>query len=184
MAALEMGRLNFNRLFLLEILSVTLLAGAVVRLVYLDVREWEFIVRLRERTTQVPLVGSLAGIDSAGRRIDVESADSAGALLFVVRAGHMATDVRYWNTVVRRIGPAAKLAYWGICDSGLRCDEGQPDAEFVLVSHLDPYQMRISATAHAQGEVLLYEASGVLKDRLTPHGDPGVFAEMVRSHGR
>lgn len=179
-----MARFLFNRSFLLEILSLLLLVAAVVRLVHLDVREWESIVQLRERLTGVPPVGSLIGIDTTGSRVDVESADSVGALLFVVRAEHLAADVRYWNTVVQRVGPAAKLTYWGVCDSGVRCNGGQPGAEFVVVSHLDPYQMHISAAAYAQGQVLLYGTSGLLTERLKPQTDPAAFADTIRGHAR
>ena len=142
--------------------------------------ELRLIRAARDREAPVPGAGSLHGIGAAGPVAGRDPDRPAYLLLFVVHSSHLKLDRDYWNEVIRRVTPGEKaIRYWGVCDAGNVCSMSQEGAEFIVVGFLDPYQMRIVATAEADGAALLYDPEDTLRSRVKRDQDPSATAGFI-----
>lgn len=165
---------------LLFALVVFLLLIAVGRLAVLNRDELRLISSARERETRVPNTGSFHGVGAGGSTVASDRNRPAGRLLFRLRVAHLEQDRHYWNEVIRHTdGLARRVHFWGVCDSGKACDAAQDESLFTVVGFLDPYQMRIVATATEDGSALLYNRNGILLDTLKPDESPAAAANQV-----
>lgn len=161
-------------------LVVLLLLVAIARLALLNRDELRLISSARERATTVPIDGSFHGVGAGGAPVASDRDRPVGRLLFRLRVAHLEQDRRYWNEVMRHMdGQGKRVRFWGVCDSGSACDAAQDEALFAVVGFLDPYQMRIVATATADGSALLYKWDGFVLDAITPD-EPVVTANQIR----
>lgn len=136
---------------------------------------------------QIPPDSSLGGVDGAGNI--VSPAWGAGGeltgsylLVFAIHSRQAGQDIAYWNRVIELVSraPAAPaIEYWGICDMGNACDAPRPAARFRILGYLEPYQMRIAASAEAIREALLYRDDLRLQSRVKVLQDPAAEAQAI-----
>jgi len=148
---------------------------------YLDIAEWRSLQRTRARAGQIPIVGSLSGMDANGARWEFAPQGSGYLLVFALRADRIASDIQFWNDVIRHVGSTrVPVTCVGVCDAGLACNDRRGHAGFTILSHMDPYQMRVVSETHAEGDSLLYSPTKTLEARLARTANPAAFAALLR----
>jgi hypothetical protein len=174
--------------------SIYLLLLSAVRLTVLNKTALQQYRTKQSEYHSLPHDGSLYGIDSNGTLrgpdafVNSTSRSDSHLLIFVIHRKRLAHDIDFWNRVVELTSrdntkQRGTVEYWGVCDSGLACNEFQPAARFTIIGHLDPYEMHIIAGANSREEALLYNASMRVQARIEIDANPSREAELILSHG-
>lgn len=163
----------------------TLLLMTVARLSTLTAGEQKLLRERQSRTTLVPSVGSLTGIDAGGATVSPVPLAGDRLVMFVVRANQLPADLAYWNAVVEQSGQGhGSIEYWGVCDAGASCSASQPQARFRIISFLDAFQMRSLVNARSRGDVLQYGKGQALGGHLRLAPDAAAMAAQIRKEAK
>lgn len=162
---------------------LVLLAGAV-RLASLDRKELRAYRLIQGEKVLSPVSGSFVGIDATGTKRAAEVAGNGHILLFVLHREDIASEITFWNSVIRltasnRSVPAASIQYWAICDSADGCNRYQSASDFTILGYIDPWEMHNLSEADARHWVLLYRQNRMLKASIPRVLDPSRESELL-----
>lgn len=170
-------------------MCVLVLVAGVRRLAVLDRRELQSYRFSRAENSLTPESGSFTGINARGEKEEAEINGNGHLLIFVIHRERLASDVQFWNAVIRLVSlnrqvPGASVQYWGVCNAGAECNSYQPDANFSILGYLDPWEMHIVAQADSKDEVLLYKRYDMLQAHVASVSDPSVEANLVAQEAK
>ena len=165
-------------------LCILMLLAGVMRLAVVDRKEFQLYRFNQRENALVPKSGSFAGIGAKGDKEEANIYGKSHLLVFVIHRKHIASDVKFWNSVIRSVSlnrkvPAASVQYWGICDAAAQCNPYQADANFRILGYIDPLEMHIVADTDARNEALLYGQYNMLKARVARIPEPSIEVELV-----
>jgi len=177
-------RLN-NYQVLITIVATLLLLCALIRLLWLDVSLVRSYSSVPDLDVSISASGWWQGYDSAGTLRQFRPNGPEYLVVFVFHSQHAAADMSLWNETMQLLqSRLVPITFWGICDAGLDCNIHKDVASFVILSHLDPYQMRIVAKADATDEILIYNQVNGLVAHLKRAVDPYIMSHAIEQRVR